>query len=305
MKYFNRQKSILEDEEIFGEKILSWLYPKDKDKKNFLIKYVVGKLCSKIYGYFQSSIFSQFQILPFIEKYKIDLKDFIHNQEPDHDEIFRNYKSFNEFFGRKFLLGKRSFPLNQDTLGAFVEGRYLAYESWSEEIIYPVKGEYLNPIHLIRDEKLAQDFLNGPMIIARLAPCDYHRFHFPDDGKILSHFYLPGHLHSVSPIALQKEGKVFQLNERQVTLLKTENFGEVIMIEVGAFCVGKIIQTFSPHKNFKRGDEKGYFHFGASTVICLFKKGSIKIHQDIIEMTNKKIETLIRLGNPIAEREQK
>jgi len=138
-------------------------------------------------------------------------------------------------------------------------------------------------------------------MIARLCPVDYHRFHFPDDCKILDSYRIHGKFHSVNPVALAANGKVFLENERQVTILESDNFGKLAFIEVGAMCVGKIVQTYAAGQaKFKRGAEKGYFLFGGSTVIILGEKDRWIPANDILENSEKGIEVLVPLGDVVA-----
>jgi phosphatidylserine decarboxylase len=147
---------------------------------------------------------------------------------------------------------------------------------------------------------IARSFQGGSLLIARLCPLDYHRFHYPDDGRTWDSYRVHGALHSVNPLALKFRSDIFFTNERQISLLDTRNFGRIAYIEVGALCVGKIVQShFQPE--FKRGDEKGYFLFGASTVIVMGQAGAWKPAQDLLEQTAKKRETLVRLGEPLTD----
>ncbi len=208
------------------------------------------------------------------------------------------YRTFNDFFIRRFKPQKRKFLQGPGQLPAFAEGRYLAFENITEEQKFPVKGQFLRVQDLLDDQIKARQFEGGPMVIARLCPVDYHRFHFPDDGEILDHWSISGRLHSVNPVALEARPNIFITNERQVTLLKTKNLGILAYIEVGALCVGKIIQTYAG-RTFKRGDEKGYFLFGGSTVILLGEKGSWKPNADMLKRSSMGLETYIHLGDGI------
>jgi phosphatidylserine decarboxylase len=140
------------------------------------------------------------------------------------------------------------------------------------------------------------------LLLARLCPVDYHRFHFPDNGQVVEDYRIHGLFHSVNPLALKVKPDIFIQNERHVTILDTENFGKLAYIEVGAICVGKIIQStkLHPSKTFSRGDEKGYFLFGGSTVIVLGEKGKWKPSVDIVDNTHQGIETYLHLGTSVA-----
>jgi phosphatidylserine decarboxylase len=216
------------------------------------------------------------------------------------DYVDENFASFNDFFIRRFKEGKRGFPQNEKLFGAPCEARYFAYEKISPDLIVPVKGKFLFPDLLIKKEKWSKFFENGPMFLARLCPVDYHRFHYPDSGSILDSYPIHGKLHSVNPIALKKRGKILIENEKRVSILETDNFGKLAYIEIGATMVGKIIQSHL-EKFFKRGDEKGYFLFGGSTVIIFGEKGKWIPDSDILENTSKNLETYIKLGSPLAK----
>jgi phosphatidylserine decarboxylase len=218
----------------------------------------------------------------------------------DEYEDTEHYASFNEFFIRKFKNGARKFTADTSELPAFAEGRYFAFEKVGEKQVFPIKGKALSPEALLGSAEKARPFLGGPAVIARLCPTDYHRFHFPDDGRTLSHYTLHGRLHSVNPIALRRKKEVFIQNERQISILETTHFGKLAYIEVGALCVGRIVQTHPSKQPFHRGDEKGYFLFGGSTVIILGEPGCWKPDVDLLAQTTQGIETFVRLGERIA-----
>ncbi len=297
LKYFNRKKNQVEEELVFGGELVNWLYQSNSGK---LLSHLLCRApISKAYGIFQNSIFSKEQIPQFVKNYNINLDDFeAEENRPDRSP----YSSFNSFFIRKFKPNRRAYPIDKKMMGAFAEARYYGFESISNNERIPVKGKYLSPKGLINNLKWNATFENGPLLLARLCPVDYHRFHFPDDGKVLDTFRIPGLYHSVNPVAIKAKEDVYITNERQVTIIETESFGKLAYIEVGAICVGKIVQSnrYLPGVKFKRGEEKGYFLFGGSTVIVVGEQGAWKPSLDIIENTKNKIETYIELGDTVA-----
>jgi phosphatidylserine decarboxylase len=138
------------------------------------------------------------------------------------------------------------------------------------------------------------------LLLARLCPVDYHRYHYPDGGKTQKHYSIHGQYHSVNPTALRFKEDIFISNERRVSILETKNFGKLAFIEVGAVMVGKIVQTHDETKAFRRGQEKGYFLFGGSTVIVLGEPGLWTPSKDLLENTKNGIETYIQLGDAVA-----
>jgi phosphatidylserine decarboxylase len=162
-----------------------------------------------------------------------------------------------------------------------------------------IKGMNYSLYDLLQDEKLAAQYEGGTYLLLRLCPIDYHRFHFFDGGVCGPVKKIKGEYYSVNPIALDKIPELFCRNKREYSVFKTDNFGDVLYIEVGATSVGSIIQTYTPNKRVERGAEKGYFKFGGSTVILVFQKGVTAIDSDIIEQTMLGFETRVIAGERI------
>lgn len=297
IKYLNRENKQIEVEKVYGDKWIQWLYGNGLGP--FFSTILSKKPISIIYGKIQDSkILSQGKISPFVENFNINLSDYLPEDGQNPKGKGLGYKNFNQFFIRKFRPEKRPFPTDPSILPAFCEARYFAWDKIENEMSIPVKGKYLQSLDLLGNESWAKTFEEGPLVIARLCPVDYHRFHFPDNGEILDHYRLSGHLHSVNPIALKKNPDIFITNERHVTILDTKNFGKMAYIEVGATMVGKIIQNYEG-KNFKKGQEKGYFLFGGSTVVLIGEKGKWTPDKDIVESSKKGMEVYLKLGNSL------
>ena len=289
LRIFNRATGRDEDELVYGGELIQKIYGTETGQK-IADAVLSHKLISILYGIYQGSPLSRHKIEPFIRDYAIDMSEY----EPG------PWGSFNHFFTRKFMPGKRPFNRDPKTLPAFAEGRYLAFEKVDERQTFPVKGRHLTAHGLLGKLETTERFIGGPMLIARLCPTDYHRFHFPDKGSAVTHYTIHGRLHSVNPLALAARSDIFVTNERQITLLRTENFGMLAYVEVGAMCVGRIEQTHELAKPFNRGNEKGYFLFGASTVIVMGEPGAWRPEGDLLDHTASKREVLIRLGDPVA-----
>ena len=261
IKFFNRKKQILEEEIVFKEKIMRFLF--NTILGNFLTKIIFSrKIFSKYYGSYYDQEKSTQKIPIFIKEHNILMDQF--------EDI--QYQSFNDFFIRKFNKGLRPIVDNNSKMSAFCEGRYLGYKALTPEINFPIKGKYLNLQKLLNSNKWDHKFSGGPILISRLAPQDYHRFHFPDNGKLIDFYKVSGNLNSVNPLSLKNFPNTFIENERNISILETENFGDLLYIEIGAFCVGKIIQT-NTQEMLKKGQEKGYFLFGGYTVVLIGESG--------------------------------
>lgn len=296
INYYNRKKEINEVEKVYGDSMIKLAYNTVFGK--IFAPAISSRWLSQFYGYLQDKDSSRKKVPPFLKDFNIDTD--LYNKGSIKDATFENsYKSFNEFFIRTFKDGKRKFVENNNQMGAFAEARYFGHEAISDELKVPVKGSMIKAIDLIGNEELAKDFIGGPFIIARLCPVDYHRYHYPDDGHNLKSYQIKGQFHSVNPLALKYRQDILIKNERRVSILETENFGKLAYIEVGATCVGKIVQSFDESKPFKKGDEKGYFLFGGSTVIVCGEPGKWKPSSDIIANTKLGVETYIELGDEV------
>lgn len=296
IQYYHRQKGQLETEKIYGDGAVRWLYQTGSGRAASHL--LVRPWISKLYGALQeSSWISKRKIRPFIQNFQIQMDEYLPTEGRTSEDP---YASFNEFFIRRFREGARSFA-EGNIFPAPCEARYFAFEKNSAELTIPVKGNFLSPNALLGKTEYTSAFENGPVVVARLCPVDYHRYHYPDDGSTLSTYKIPGVLHSVNPIALKEQPEVFMINERQVSILETKTFGKLAYIEVGAICVGKIVQSHQD-KTFARGQEKGYFLFGGSTVILLGEPGRWRPSQDLLDWSAKGTEVYLKLGEPMGQR---
>ena len=294
IRYFNRSLKEEESELVYGASWAQWLYRSAVGRA--IGRLVTGPLFSQIFGKWQDLGFSARKIPQFVQRFNINLSEFMPEESGSRA---RPYSTFNSFFIRRFTETARSFPEVEGQMGAFCEARYLGYESSTSSKQFPLKGELISLPTLLQNERHQKTFIGGPLLIARLCPADYHRFHFPDQGEKMDRYPIPGDLHSVNPVALKWKSDILTTNERRVTILDTKNFGQLAYVEVGAICVGKIIESHQG-KSFSRGQEKGYFLFGGSTVIVVGEPGRWKPADDILHYSKQGMETLIKLGDPVA-----
>lgn len=293
IKIYNRETKNYEVEQVAGLNYINWSYSSPVGK-GFLELFIKKKMFSRIYGLYCSSKLSKKKIPKFINKFDIDT-DYL---EKDVTE----FKNFNDFFARKLLDKARPINLDPNTLISPGDGRLLAYENINMDNIVQVKGFTYSLRELISNDLIAKEFENGTCLILRLCPTDYHRFHFIDDGICGPSQKIKGAYYSVNPIALEKVPNLFCKNKREWSIFKSDNFGNIITMEVGATCVGTIIQTYRPNTKVKKGTEKGFFKFGGSTTILFFKKDTIKIDSDIINETKKGFESLVTMGETIGKK---
>lgn len=290
--YLDRALGERNTEKVYGSAALKLLYGNDIVSK--LLGAPLLQLLSKVplfsalYGYWQALPLTKSKISPFIRDFHVDASEFLDKVD--------SFRSFNEFFIRK--LKKEARPIAPgDTVAVIpADGRYLFYPNIAECSGFIVKGQKFELSTLLEDPVLAAEYAQGAMVIARLCPSDYHRYHFPCSGVPKETRFINGWLYSVNPVALKKDIHIFTQNKRTVCELETDQFGKVLFLEIGATFVGSIHQTYKPGQHCAKGAEKGYFSFGASSLILLFKPGMIAFDADLIKATEDQIEIKCLMG---------
>jgi len=288
IQYYERESGQLKTEKVAGEKWLVWLYNNPIGEAT-LWALVKRKLVSSIYGKMMDRTSSAKRIHPFIEDFDIDMSV---AQEQE-------FKNFNDFFTRKLMDNARPIDTSFNIVVSPADGKILAYADISNSD-FIIKGFRFDVSSFLDNAVLAQKYRDGALLIIRLAPVDYHRFHFPVSGNLTPNKKIEGDYYSVNPFALRKKAEIFCLNKREYTILSNSLFGDVIMAEVGANMVGSIIQTYKG-SSIKKGEEKGYFKFGGSTVVLLFEKSKINIDKDLLINTAKGHETAVKMGERIGD----
>ncbi|NQX01115.1 phosphatidylserine decarboxylase, partial [bacterium] len=177
------------------------------------------------------------------------------------------------------------------------DGRHLGFARASEIGGVFVKGQKFDLAALLGDRELAARYADGSLVLSRLCPVDYHRFHFPAAGVPGETRGIDGPLFSVNPIALRQRLAYLWTNKRTITRLQTERFGTVLCLEIGATCVGTIGQTYTPGQPVAKGAEKGYFAFGGSSTLTLFEPGAVCLEQDLLVNSARQIELYARIGS--------
>lgn len=273
-------------EKVKESKVLHFLYRTAFGR--LILRLLTARWISKLCGAFLDSALSKPLIKPFLKNNGIDLSEF----ESD------DFKCFNDCFCRKIKEGRRPVPENEQVLFAPCDG-YLSAYHLQEDTVLPIKQSSYTISDLLKDDKLAKQYTNGICLVFRLCVNHYHRYCYPASGIKSENVFIKGRLHTVRPIALA-EYPVFAENCREYTVIKTEHFGSVLQMEVGAMLVGKISNLHGA-TTVTRGQEKGKFLYGGSTIVLLFQKDAVTIKEEFFKKTSLGIETSIRMGESLTE----
>lgn len=241
---------------------------------------------SKAAGRFLDSKCSTVLIRPYIRHYQIDLSAY----------EGAAYHSFNAFFTRKIRPEYRPFDQEDDALASPCDGKLSVYPV-SAGTVFPVKGRSYTVEQLLQDEALSAQFYGGYCFVFRLTVDDYHRYCYFDSGQKGDNIAIQGRLHTVRPIALEQD-QVFCENSREYTVIESDHFGQAVQMEVGALMVGRIC-NYHQARRIQRGEEKGRFEFGGSTVILLLQGDHVRPMQELLDSTANGWETEVRCGERI------
>ena len=290
---FDRRRQAMVREIVLGDRFLklAYLSPLRGACQWLLFRM---SLLTRLLGCFFDSRLSRCRIRPTIEALQIDMGDFEGSPE--------TYRSFNEFFYRRLKPGARPFDAAPGRLVSPADARLTVFPNLEHGLCVPIKGRSFTVAELLRISPAeAARFTGGILMVFRLCPIDYHRYHFPAAGRVLRRWRIDGRLDSVNPVSLQLGLPVFQENTREVALLELEGFGQAAYVEVGAFGVAGMVTTHAD-ECFGKMDEKGYFKFGGSTVVLVFEPGRLAVDEDLLARSREGVETLVRAGEGIGHR---
>jgi phosphatidylserine decarboxylase len=286
IEYYNRATGRVETEQVYGENFLRWAYGNPLGRLSVAV--AVKRLWfSRWYGRRMDQPKSRARIQPFLEAYAVDVSEFA--------DSVADYGSFNEFFYRRLKPEARPIDSSPDSAVFPADGRHLAIENIDQAGQFYIKGQRFDRARFIGDPGLAEAFKGGALLISRLCPVDYHRYHFPVSGVAGPVETLPGSLRSVSPLALRRQLSILWENRRARTVVESPEFGRVLIMEIGATCVGGMHRTYDPGPVGK-GGEKGYFSFGGSCVATIYEKGAIEFDPDLLEQAAQGREVYAKMG---------
>lgn len=253
-----------------------------------ILKVLSSRIVSKAAGVFLDSRCSHFLIKPFIAAHNVSLEEC----------VSEDFMSFNDFFGRKLRKDKRPVDRAPESLIAPCDGLLSAYEI-ERNMVIPVKQSSYSLKSLLAGDEIYREYRDGICLVFRLRVDHYHRYCYVDSGVKKGNRKIEGQLHTVRPVALTSR-PVFAENCREYTVIDTDHFGRIVQMEVGAMLVGKI-KNYHGAGRIYRGQEKGRFLYGGSTIIVLLKKGAAKLPQSLLRATAAGMEVPVKMGEKIGK----
>lgn len=286
MMHFVRERGgrIIKEDSL-QDRILGRLYGSAMGR--ICLKPLISPAVSRMGGILLSSAASRALIGPFVRSHHIRLEDFEK----------RDFTSYNDFFTRRLAPGARRICQDPEALVSPCDGRLSVYKI-DDESIFSIKHTGYTVRSLLRSRKLAQRFAGGHVWVFRLCVEDYHRYIFVDEGETTRTVRIPGAFHTVNPIANDRF-PIYKENTREYSLLRSKHFGTVLQMEVGAMLVGKIQNHEVSGDWVHRGQEKGNFAFGGSTIILMTAREAVRPDRDILVNSMRGIETKVRLGEKV------
>jgi len=288
LTYIDRETGALEQEKIYGETELDFLYG-TRFGKTLRALGITLPWFSHLNALPKKCGPQQQKIREFASRYEVNVAEA--------EMALEQYPTLDAFFCRRLKAGVRAIDNAPQVITAPADGRVLAYRVQRGQLLH-VKQQQVAVADLLQDVDAARELENGTAVVVRLAPKDYHRFHFPVAGVASSQRIVGTRLESVHPIALHSGARSF-LNKRAITRLDAVTTGRLYMVEVGALTVGTIVQSYVPG-NVQCGQEKGYFRFGGSTVVLLWGEQGPRVDEDLRANSERGLETLVKYGTRIA-----
>lgn len=292
IRLYNRWNNTYETETVYGRSWMDLCY-KSRVGRYFTSLLFARRPISALWGYLQQHPQSRKYIYGFIDQNNIDLTPVI--TPPG------GFKSLNDFFIRRLKSDQR--PIDPDPCRFIspADSRLQVFDLGVTNTIR-VKGMNISLSGLLGSQNTSPPWHGGTVMVFRLAPCDYHRFGYAVDGIQGPVHTVQGRFHSVNPLAVQHKPDILMTNFRQWCFVQSPQWGTLIQIEVGAMMVGSIVQHFPEGGPCCRGQEKGYFQFGGSTVVVVLQSGSVEVDEDIRRQSVQGIETIVRFGEAVGSR---
>ncbi len=291
--YVDRQDGQLKQETVFAGRFLNWAY--NSRSGFFLTHFLLSRQwVSQLYGWWHWQAWSRRKIAPFVKQMNIDCSELL--------QPLTSFASFNDFFIRRIDLSRRRIDRRPGICIAPVDSKILVYEKIRADRSFPIKRHSFNLAAFLRNDALTRRFDGGAMAVCRLHLKDYHHTHFPDDGVPDSAYPINGRYYAGGPYARRRFLPFFAENYRTRTAFHSNSFGEVLMVDIGAFTVGAIRQDFQPGQPVRRGDHKGWFQLGGSTIVLLFQKNVIRFDADLLANSAIGRETQVRMGESIGQK---
>ena len=255
-----------------------------------LLRPLLLRPISDFSGWLLDSRLSKCLIKPFVKSNNINLDDY----------ILEDINSFNAFFCRKIKPELRPIDMDENHLITPCDDLLKVYPI-NDDLVLPVKQSEFTISDLLVDKDLAKSFDGGYCLVYRLCVNHYHRYSYFETGKKAEDIVIPGLYHTVQPVALEAE-PVFIQNSRQYTVIDTKSFGRCVQMEVGAMLVGRIVNNHKEAGAVARGDEKGHFEYGGSTIIVLVPPNQVIINKELMDASQNGIETPVKMGQTIGEK---
>lgn len=288
VQFYHRYHRRLETEKVEGEKALRWLY--ETSAGRLTLNTVAKRFWfSWLYGRLKRRASTARLIADYCREYGIDMEEF---QQPVED-----FPHFAAFFERKLKPTARPIAPEEHELIFPADGRHLLISNLDHNQKFYAKRSQWDLEAFLGDREEARYYQGGSMLISRLCPVDYHRFHFPCSGVPSGPKRIKGALYSVNPIALSRDLSYLWRNKREKMVLESDYGNRITIVEIGATMVGKIEQTYLADQRVAKGDEKGYFAIGGSCIVTLFARGEVVWDEDLLEYGSQGIEVYARMGD--------
>jgi phosphatidylserine decarboxylase len=233
---------------------------------------------------------------------EFDLGEYV--TEADRRKPHWGFESFNGFFHRQILPGKRPVDTDPKAIVSANDGAvYKIARNVRETDQFWLKGQPYSLVDMLNGSAYTGRFLNGDVFQSFLAGSDYHRWRSPIDGVVRSAEVVSGLMFSNAESAGEdptagtySQGYQASVNTRGLVFIESPNpkIGMVCVVPIGITEISSVFVKVKAGQQVKKGDELGWFSYGGSSMCLVFEPGKVRFAEDL--KPNKKIRVNARIA---------
>ena len=197
--------------------------------------------------------------------------------------------TFNQFFAREVRPGKRPVaePRNDKVIVSPADAVFMGQWPIDDDSTITVKGASWAIAELLDGSPYADAFRNGIYAHSFLYIDDYHRYHVPVAGELREVRNISGRVYmdvfrEPDGTLGVVDGDTYQFKqERGLVVIDSPEVGLVAVLPIGMAYVSSVNLTPEVGAELQKGEEFGYFLFGASDIVMLFQDRNVILDAEV------------------------
>jgi len=201
------------------------------------------------------------------------------------------FKSWNDFFTRKLKPGMRPIaePENNKVIASAADSSvYRIQSNVKKSDWFWIKSQPYSLNDMLNNDTSAVDqFVGGDVYQAFLSATKYHRWHSPVSGTIKKAYIKQGSYYSATEAQgldpaspNDSQGYIAHVATRAIVYIEADDpkIGLMVIMPIGMAEVSSCVLGDKIKEGYRvrKGEELGYFQYGGSTYVLVFRPGVIK-----------------------------